>query len=74
MQKKQIQPFLRFKKQNAILSIKKSIDEYNQYFFCIYWVNPIKTSGYAGGIRELWLQAKTFYAIIILRPPRHKEA
>ena len=28
-------------------------------------VNPIKTPGYAGGISELQLQAKTSYAIII---------
>ena len=33
-----------------------------------------KTPGYAGGIRELQLQAKTSYAIIILSPPRHKKA
>ncbi|WP_418418623.1 hypothetical protein, partial [Anaerotignum lactatifermentans] len=37
-------------------------------------VNPIKTPGYAGGISELQLQAKTSYAIIILSPPRHKKA
>ena len=33
-----------------------------------------KTPGYAGGISELQLQAKTSYAIIILSPPRHKKA
>jgi len=37
-------------------------------------VNPIKTPGYAGGISELQLQAKTSYDIIILSPPRHKKA
>ena len=39
-----------------------------------FLVNPIKTPGYAGGISELQLQAKTSYAIIILSPPRHKKA
>ena len=40
----------------------------------LFLVNPIKTPGYAGGISELQLQAKTSYAIIILSPPRHKKA
>ena len=42
--------------------------------FSFLLVNPIKTPGYAGGISELQLQAKTSYAIIILSPPRHKKA
>ena len=44
------------------------------YQSLFHWVNPIKTPGYAGGISKLQLQAKTSYAIIILSPPRHKEA
>jgi len=45
-----------------------------EFSFGILLVNPIKTPGYAGGISELQLQAKTSYAIIILSPPRHKKA
>ena len=49
-------------------------ERYHENDVAFLLVNPIKTPGYAGGISELQLQAKTSYAIIILSPPRHKKA
>ena len=53
---------------------KKIETDMVQTTMSVFLVNPIKTPGYAGGISELQLQAKTSYAIIILSPPRHKKA
>ena len=71
--------FLQFLRRTLPSLIKKfaytfSIKAGRMKVLPVLLVNPIKTPGYAGGISELQLQAKTSYAIIILSPPRHKKA